>query len=73
MRLLLAVLVIAAAAWVSSIPEGSIEDFVAHELQASGAPGLAYAVVTDGRITTVQVTAWSTRAETQRSRRTPRS
>ena len=54
MRLLLAVLVIAAAASVSSIPEGSIEDFVAHELQASGAPGLAYAVVTDGRITTVQ-------------------
>ncbi len=54
MRLFLAVLAIGAASSVSSIPEGSIEDFVGHELPASGAPGLAYAVVTDGEITTVQ-------------------
>lgn len=54
MRLLLAMLAIGAATSVPSIPQGSIEDFVAHELPASGAPGLAYAVVTDGEITTVQ-------------------
>lgn len=54
MRLLLAVLAIVVTSWVPSLPEGSIEDFVAHELPASGAPGLAYAVVTDGIITTVQ-------------------
>ena len=54
MRLLLAGLAIGAATSVPSTPEGSIEDFVAHELPASGAPGLAYAVVTDGAITTVQ-------------------
>ena len=31
--------------------DGSIEDFIASEMPASGAPGLAYAVVADGRIT----------------------
>lgn len=35
-------------------PEGSIEDFVATELPASGAPGLAYAVVTDGQVADVR-------------------
>lgn len=54
MRLLLAGLAIGAVTSVSSLPEGSIEAYVAHELPASGAPGLAYAVVTDGKITTVK-------------------
>jgi CubicO group peptidase (beta-lactamase class C family) len=35
-------------------PEGSIEDFVASELPASGAPGLAYAVVTGGEVADVR-------------------
>lgn len=34
-------------------PEGSIEDFIDGEMPASGVPGLAYAVVTDGEITSV--------------------
>jgi CubicO group peptidase (beta-lactamase class C family) len=33
--------------------EGSIEDFIDTEMPASGVPGLAYAVVTDGEITSV--------------------
>lgn len=32
-------------------PEGSIEDFIDGQMPASGAPGLAYAVVVDGEIT----------------------
>ena len=43
------------AAVHAAVPEGSIEDFVDVELPASGAPGLAYAVVTDGEITSVVV------------------
>ncbi len=35
------------------VPGGSIEDVVDHEMPASGAPGLAYAVVAGGRITAV--------------------
>jgi CubicO group peptidase (beta-lactamase class C family) len=34
-------------------PAGSIDDFIANELPASGAPGVAYAIVTDGKVTTV--------------------
>ncbi len=37
----------------ASAPEGSIEDFIASEMPASGVPGLAYAVVADGEITSV--------------------
>ncbi len=37
----------------ASAPEGSIEAFVDRELPASGAPGLAYAVVIDGDVATV--------------------
>lgn len=40
-------------ALAASIPAGSIDDFIAGELPTSGAPGLAYAVVADGNITTV--------------------
>ncbi|MGB3257599.1 MAG: serine hydrolase domain-containing protein [Ornithinimicrobium sp.] len=35
----------------ASTSEGSIDDFVAAEMPASGVPGLAYAVVSDGEIT----------------------
>lgn len=35
------------------VPEGSIEDFIASEMPASGVPGLVYAVVADGEITSV--------------------
>ncbi|CAN5462527.1 serine hydrolase [soil metagenome] len=34
-------------------PEGSIEDFIATEMPASGVPGMSYAVVVDGEITSV--------------------
>ncbi len=34
-------------------PEGSLEDFIDSEMPVSGVPGLAYAVVADGDITTV--------------------
>lgn len=34
----------------AAVPDGSIEDFIDHELPVSGAPGLAYAVVRDGAI-----------------------
>ena len=54
MRLLLATAaIIAASALPAASAEGSIEGFVARELPASGAPGVAYAVVTDGEVTTV--------------------
>ncbi len=36
-----------------SAPEGSIEDVVDREMPASGVPGLAYAVVADGEISSV--------------------
>ena len=38
----------------ATTPEGSIEEFVASEMSASGAPGLAYAVVIDGQVADVQ-------------------
>lgn len=34
-----------------SAPDGSVDDVIDREMAASGAPGLAYAVVTDGNIT----------------------
>ncbi len=37
----------------AGVPEGSIGDFIESEMPASGVPGLAYAVVTDGEITSV--------------------
>lgn len=41
------------AALHAGIPTGSIDDFIASEMPASGVPGLAYAVVADGEIKTV--------------------
>ncbi|MEZ5093501.1 serine hydrolase domain-containing protein [Nocardioides sp.] len=55
MRLLLAVLTMGVVASIAPVPpEGTIEEFVARELPASGAPGVAYAVITDGEITTLR-------------------
>ena len=54
MRSFLAVLAVGLSVTLpAAAPEGSIEDFVASEMSASGAPGLAYAVVADGEITEV--------------------
>ena len=39
-----------AAALQASVPTSSIDDFIAAEMPASGAPGLAYAVVENGEI-----------------------
>ncbi len=36
-----------------SVPDGSIEEFIDTEMPASGVPGLAYAVVTEGEIASV--------------------
>lgn len=41
------------AAVPASVPGGSLEDFIDIEMPASGVPGLAYAVVADGEITSV--------------------
>ncbi len=38
----------------AAAPAGSIDDFVDREMPASGVPGLAYAVVADGGITTAR-------------------
>ncbi|MCP3975619.1 MAG: beta-lactamase family protein [bacterium] len=54
MRRFLAVLALGlSAASHAGVPEGSIEDFIDSEMPASGVPGLAYAVVSDGEITSV--------------------
>ena len=37
----------------ASAPEGSIESFIDSEMPASGMPGVAYAVVADGEITSM--------------------
>ena len=37
----------------AGVPDASIEDFINREMAASGAPGLAYAVVTNGEVTAV--------------------
>ena len=50
-RLLAGVVFGASALIPGSAPDGSIEDFIDTEMPASGVPGLAYAVVTDGEIT----------------------
>ena len=52
-RTLVAILALGVnAALPTSAPEGSIDDFIDSEMPASGVPGLAYAVVADGDITT---------------------
>jgi CubicO group peptidase (beta-lactamase class C family) len=54
MRLLLAVLALGlSVALPAGAAEGSIEDFIDSEMPASGVPGLAYAVVADGEITSI--------------------
>lgn len=54
MRRFLAFLVLGLSASLPGIvPEGSIEDFIDSEMPASGVPGLAYAVVADGKIAAV--------------------
>ena len=51
MRCILALLALGmATALQASVPSGSIDDFIVTEMPTSGAPGLAYAVVEDGRI-----------------------
>lgn len=52
-RLLAGVVLGASALIPGSAPDGSIEDFIDTEMPASGVPGLAYAVVADGEITSV--------------------
>lgn len=53
MRTLLAVLALGVSTLLpASVPEGSIDDFIDSEMSTSGVPGLAYAVVADGGITT---------------------
>ncbi|WP_084124372.1 serine hydrolase [Demequina sp. NBRC 110054] len=52
MRLLLSVVVLAVSTAVATAaPRGSIDEFIDAEMPASGAPGMAYAVVTDGELT----------------------
>lgn len=54
MKGLLAILALClSAALPASAPQGSIEDFIDSEMSASGVPGLAYAVVEDGEVTSV--------------------
>lgn len=51
MRRILSLFVLGIAAVLqASVPTGSITDFIAAEMPASGAPGLACAIVEDGRI-----------------------
>jgi CubicO group peptidase (beta-lactamase class C family) len=51
MRCILALLALGmATALQASAPSGSVDEFIAAEMPISGAPGLAYAVVEDGRI-----------------------
>jgi CubicO group peptidase (beta-lactamase class C family) len=52
-RLLASVVLGAGALVPGSVPDGSIEGFIDAEMPASGVPGLAYAVVADGDITSV--------------------
>ena len=54
MRLFLGVLALGLTAAVqAAVPAGSIERLIDSEMPASGVPGLAYAVVADGEITSV--------------------
>ncbi len=51
MRRILTILALALSASLqASVPTGSISDFIDDEMPASGAPGLVYAVVTDGEL-----------------------
>ncbi|WP_062380505.1 serine hydrolase domain-containing protein [Demequina pelophila] len=51
MRQLLALAALGLGAVVGAVvPSGTIEDYIAAEMPASGAPGVAYAVVTDGEV-----------------------
>ncbi len=53
-RRFLAILAVGLSAAVpAGVPDGSIEDFIAGEMPASGVPGLAYAVVAGDDITSV--------------------
>ncbi|MEN9402206.1 MAG: hypothetical protein RL091_909 [Verrucomicrobiota bacterium] len=51
-RLLVLLTVGVATMLRAGIPAGSIDDFIASEMPVSGVPGLAYAIVTAGEITT---------------------
>ncbi|WP_228374512.1 serine hydrolase domain-containing protein [Demequina rhizosphaerae] len=52
MRHLLAITTLGITAMLgAAIPSGSIDDYIAAEMPSSGAPGVAYAVVTDGEVT----------------------
>lgn len=44
---------VVSAALRAGAPEGSVDHFIDGEMSASGMPGLAYAIVTDGQITSV--------------------
>ena len=51
MRCIFALLALGIASLLQAgVPSGSIEDFIAAELPISGAPGLAYALVEDGKV-----------------------
>lgn len=52
-QLLIILALVLSAALPASAPKGSIEEFIAQEMPAAGVPGLVYAVVDDGEITTV--------------------
>ena len=52
-RLLVILALGLSAAFQVGGPDGSIEDFIDTEMPASGVPGLAYAVVADGDVTSV--------------------
>ncbi len=52
--MVLALLTVSSPSISSALPpEGSIEDFIDAEMPASGVPGLAYAVVTEGEVTSM--------------------
>ncbi len=52
MQLILTILILGLSATVhTGAPDAAIEDLIAREMPASGVPGLAYAVVADGTIT----------------------
>ncbi|WP_062310240.1 serine hydrolase domain-containing protein [Demequina rhizosphaerae] len=54
MRHLLAITALGlSAALGAAIPSGTIDDYITAEMPSSGAPGVAYAVVTDGEVTEV--------------------
>lgn len=52
-RLLVAVVLGARVLVAGGVPDGTMEGFIDTEMPASGVPGLAYAVVADGEITSV--------------------